>query len=155
MKKSIDILCKLITTLCFIGYFPIAPGTFASIIFSLVWFFTKRSILYYAITFLVLLLGFIFTGYSGRNVFKNSDPKEIVIDEASGILVAFLGFSSEKSFYTLISGILLFRAFDIFKPFPINKIEKIGGSAGIMLDDIFSGVIANALLHILVRFVFK
>lgn len=150
MKNVISRIARIITTLFFMGYFPIAPGTFTSVIFSFVWFFLKFSISYWIITFITLTLGFALTGYSEKNFFRKRDPGEIVIDEASGMLIAFLGISTKRPILILLCGLVVFRMLDILKPFPVKLIEKLGGSAGIMLDDIFSGLVTNAILHILI-----
>lgn len=79
---------------------------------------------------------------------KSNDPSEIVIDEFVGTLITFLFIPINIK--TIILGFLLFRFFDILKPYPIKKIEEIGGSAGIILDDVVAGIYANLMLRFLI-----
>ncbi len=80
------------------------------------------------------------TSKSGKNI---SDPREVVIDEVIGQIIAFLPICNICIFRDAFISFILFRFFDIVKPFPINFIEsKIGGNFGILLDDILAGIMA-------------
>jgi phosphatidylglycerophosphatase A len=81
-----------------------------------------------------------------------SDPGEIVIDELCGYLFAMLG--HPVSFASILSGFLLFRLFDIWKPWPIRLIDrKLPGGAGVMADDILAGTCANVVGLIVLKLV--
>ncbi len=81
-----------------------------------------------------------------------SDPGEIVIDELCGYLVAMTGHT--VSFASILSGFLLFRLFDIWKPWPIRLIDRsVEGGLGIMADDILAGIYANVLGLILLNLI--
>jgi phosphatidylglycerophosphatase A len=82
-----------------------------------------------------------------RKFLLGDDPQEIVIDEVAGLLVTF--FLLPLSWLSLPLGCVLFRVFDMSKPFPIRRLEKIRGGAGIVLDDILAGVYANLSVRIL------
>jgi phosphatidylglycerophosphatase A len=83
--------------------------------------------------------------------FGRRDPGVVVIDEVAGQMVALLFASPEPA--TLVCGFILFRIFDIWKPQPVRRAERIPGASGIMLDDLLAGVYANLILHLL-RWVF-
>ena len=77
------------------------------------------------------------------------DPSEVVIDEVAGFLLTMLFVPFGVA--TLVCGFLLFRAFDIFKPWPAGPAERIGGGWGIMADDLVCGIYANLILQAGVR----
>lgn len=75
------------------------------------------------------------------------DPKEIVLDEVVGMFVTYLAIPLTPLSMTI--GLVLFRLFDIIKPFGIKRLEYVGGSLGIVLDDIAAGAMACATLHLI------
>ena len=86
---------------------------------------------------------------ASEKLIKKKDPGCIVIDEIAGMLVTLAGLPF--NFFTVVVGFVLFRLLDIFKPFPIRYLErKIPGGAGIVVDDIVAGIIANITLRIIV-----
>lgn len=139
---------RIIATVFFIGYFPVAPGTVASAFTMTVLWFLKPSD---AVILFILIASFISGIFASGKIQKQSqkkDPSFIVIDEFAGYLTAviFLPFS----FKNLFAGFILFRFFDILKPPPIRQIEdRTGDGFGIMIDDIIAGVMTNLLLRIL------
>ena len=83
-----------------------------------------------------------------EKILKQNDPGCIVIDEIAGIMVTFL--SLPFNTITVIAGFLIFRFFDILKPFPIRPIErKLAGGTGIVMDDLLAGVYSNIALRLL------
>jgi phosphatidylglycerophosphatase A len=74
------------------------------------------------------------------------DPKEIVLDEVVGMFITYLAIPLTP--LSLAIGLVLFRLFDIIKPFGIKRLEYVGGSLGIVLDDIVAGAMACASLHL-------
>lgn len=81
-------------------------------------------------------------------LFDSHDPKEVVIDEVAGTLVAFAALSTWPMF---IAAFVLFRFFDILKPFPIGWADKnIKGGVGVVADDLIAGILANAIIQILI-----
>ena len=74
-----------------------------------------------------------------------SDPSFVVIDEVAGQMIALI--AAPVQWKTLLAGFILFRAFDIVKPPPLRRLEKIPEGAGIMLDDVGAGLYALALLQ--------
>ena len=140
------VIFKYIATLGFIGYLPVAPGTFGSLVAFAFFILLKPSIFIHIILlFLVIPLGIISSHYA-EILLNNKDSRHIVIDEFCGYLfsVLFIPFSIG---YALIA-FFLFRIFDILKPFPIRKIETaLKGGKGIMADDIAAAIYTNLCLQ--------
>jgi phosphatidylglycerophosphatase A len=74
------------------------------------------------------------------------DPGFVVIDEVAGQMIALIGVPLNWKY--LLAGFILFRAFDIVKPFPLRRLEKLPGGTGIMMDDVGAGLYALVLLQI-------
>ncbi len=74
------------------------------------------------------------------------DPGWIVVDEAAGMLVALAALPQGAGWVGVVAAFLLFRAFDILKPWPVSWADRLHGATGVMLDDILAGAIAAALL---------
>ena len=87
-----------------------------------------------------------------EEIFSKTDPGQVVADEVCGFLVTMILVPSTLS--NIFLGFLLFRFFDITKPYPVRKFEKLPGGWGIVIDDIAAGVYACITLHILGRWVF-
>jgi phosphatidylglycerophosphatase A len=83
-------------------------------------------------------------------ILKSDDPQIVVIDEVAGQLITFLGLATPWTFSSnwqyLLLGLILFRVFDIWKPFPVRQAESLPGGWGIMADDWLAGVYAALLL---------
>jgi phosphatidylglycerophosphatase A len=153
-------LVILISTGFFVGYIPLAPGTFGSLLGCVCWVllsFTTPALNPIAVA-ACTGIGFLVSGYAERRVFKNRDDSRIVIDEISGMLITFVSFRfspDTAGVVLLFTGFGLFRVLDITKPPPIESLQKIGGASGIMLDDIASGAIANGILQCIRLFFFR
>jgi phosphatidylglycerophosphatase A len=137
-------------TFFYIGHLPIAPGTWASLVTTVLVYFIKpywQAPVYIQIAAIVFifLLGIPAASVAEKH-FDKKDPRPCVIDEVAGQMVSLLLVPHAISFY--IAGFLLFRLFDILKPFPVRNAEKIPGGFGIMLDDIAAGLYALGVLHL-------
>ena len=101
------------------------------------------------LSILLIFLGLWFTKkYIGQNI--NSDPKEVVIDEAAGQLIASA--SAGINIYLHLLSFLLFRFFDITKLGPIKFIENKGGAFGIMFDDVLAGIFSALIILFIINF---
>jgi phosphatidylglycerophosphatase A len=142
-----DVLLKYIATLGFIGYLPVAPGTFGSLVSFAFFILLKPSIfIHIFLLFLIVPIGVISSQHAER-LLNDKDSKHIVIDEFCGYLfsVLFIPFSTRSA----LIAFFLFRFFDILKPFPIKKIESsLSGGKGIMADDIVAALYTNLSLQI-------
>jgi Phosphatidylglycerophosphatase A and related proteins len=130
------------------GYIKHAPGTFGSIAGVLLWaFFMPDN---YRIQFIsVITMFFISVLFSSlaEKVYGKKDDQRIVIDEVAGMWLTLLFLP--KTLVFLIAGFILFRLFDVTKPFFIKKLQNIKGGLGITIDDIAAGLIANIILQAL------
>jgi phosphatidylglycerophosphatase A len=129
-----------------VGYVPVAPGTAGSAVGIAIYFLMwRRPFLEQAIvTALITLLGVIASTEASR-FFGKSDPSHVVIDEVAGQLVT-LQWTGVGPLGAAI-GFVLFRALDIVKPWPANRLESLHGGAGIMADDLMAGAYGCAILH--------
>jgi phosphatidylglycerophosphatase A len=80
----------------------------------------------------------------------SKDPQFVVIDEVAGQLVTLI--AVPLAWKTLLAGFILFRVFDIWKPFPIRRLERLPEGTGIMMDDLGAGLYALAIMHLLLHF---
>ena len=129
-----------------VGYIPIAPGTFGSAAGLVLWALLPGSpVVALAVTVVVFVLGVwaasVVERRSGR-----TDPGIVVIDEVLGMLVTLL--FNPVGWGGAVLGFLLFRVFDVIKPYPANRLEHLHGGLGIMADDAMAGVYANIVLRL-------
>jgi len=132
-----------------VGYTPFLPGT-AGTLLGVVIYLVLSRIFTHPFSYVVMLV--IFSGFGvwicGKcdHHFEKKDSPVIVIDEIEGFLIAM--FALPVSFRFIFLGFILFRAFDILKPFKIERLQRLPGGWGIMADDIAAGILANLMLHI-------
>jgi len=149
-------------TFFMVGKIKYAPGTFASI-FTCLLFLILINIFNFFSVFIIFIIISLYAFVAINNSFDqfdSDDPQEIVIDEAIGQSLPLLAIPIYETLYPLpliyyfVSSFLLFRLFDIWKPFPVDYIDNnIDGSIGIILDDIMAGLYTIIFL-ILVFFFF-
>ena len=146
-QRPLNKVLACIVTCCYVGYAPGAPGTYASV-FGCVLIYIFPSI--FANIF--FCAGLVLFSILCVNLFRydGEDPSYIVIDELAGICVAMAGHSI--TLMNTIIGFVLFRIFDIIKPFPIKQAERLKGGYGIVADDVVAGIFANVILIILGQF---
>jgi len=145
-------IIKIIATLFYTGYFPFAPGTIGTLFAVGVYllipeaFIIKLSI---ALPSLIILslLGVYITGSAEKSMSK--DDRRIVLDEFVGFFFGLIFLP--KNFVLIIVAFILFRVFDIFKPEPIFRLQKLKSGWGIMSDDIVAGIYTNICLQIIIR----
>jgi phosphatidylglycerophosphatase A len=136
----------------FVGTVPFAPGTFGSIIGLPICFLISRLNIFLSVIGALLFIFFaIWVAAAAGKILKKEDPGEIVIDEIAGVIVTFVGLPFTLK--TAIAGFVIFRAFDILKPFPIRTLEKkVAGGPGIVLDDVMAGIYGNVILRLAIYF---
>ncbi|MGC9364130.1 MAG: phosphatidylglycerophosphatase A family protein [Fidelibacterota bacterium] len=147
-------LIRTAASFFYVGFFPVAPGTWASLIAMLIWLLLPvQSVI---IRTIIVGLAFV-TGLYVANAAEIQagvdDPAYVVIDEVAGMWLALLllpKFEYPQSFLWALIAFLIFRIFDITKIFPINRLEKMSGGFGIMLDDIAAGLFTAVLLNLII-----
>lgn len=151
MKQKIsDKLLKLYCTFLYLGLLPFAPGTFGTLGAVIPYYLISEfKSIPYLITIIIFALISIYITNQSMRFYKSDDPGEIVIDEACGYL--FTMFMVPFNWVNVLIGFLLFRFFDILKPYPIRKIEKLRDGYGIILDDVLAGIYSNIVLLLIIR----
>jgi phosphatidylglycerophosphatase A len=143
-------LAVFLATVAYCGYFPIAPGTVGSaaglIVYLLVWW-TRSPIVEVALMAVTFAVG-TWAATLAERFFGDTDPGPVVIDEVLGMLVTLAFIPAGWS--AALAGFVLFRVFDVIKPFPADRFEKLHGGLGIMADDAMAGVYANLALRLLI-----
>jgi phosphatidylglycerophosphatase A len=134
----------------FIGYMPFAPGTFGTLIGLPICFLLSRFHTGLVVLWVAVFIGFaIGVASTAEKIFKKKDAAQIVIDEIAGLLVVFIGLPF--NLYTAVCGFIIFRMFDIFKPFPIRWLDrKVSGGSGIVLDDVVAGIYSHLILRLVI-----
>lgn len=159
-RKKLQIVNILLASCFGLGRLPIAPGTWGSlpsVVVFVVTYYTGASLMVRSVTmaFLVLMGSFICVKSAPLMIAKtgNNDPAEVVIDELAGQAVTFLftPMVVKKIWIVAVLGFLLFRVFDIVKPWPCHKLEKLKAGWGILMDDLFAGIYAAIVLLVLVK----
>jgi len=137
------------------GYFPVLPGTVGSAVGvgivaaldAIPFGTTGRDAALIGAAVLIFFVGVWAAGESEK-FFGRTDPGHVVIDEVVGQMVTFL-LVPDASWKLLLAGFVLFRAFDVTKPFPAGRAERLPGGWGIMIDDLLAGVYALVALAFL------
>lgn len=132
-----------------LGYLPGPTGTYGSALGLLIWWVAaswQEPVLECLIA-AALLICSVPAASRAEELLHRADPGQVVCDEVSGQLIAllFLPFSGTVAF----AAFLLFRAFDIVKPFPVNRLELLPRGWGIVADDVMAGLYANVALRFL------
>jgi phosphatidylglycerophosphatase A len=159
---------------CGVGYFPIAPGTMGSLVglglylfiwvesytwlqnraargrLNLLYIFTPQMALMLVVIFVVTMVG-IWAASRAEKLLRKKDPSIVVIDEVAGQMIALLsGPFWAPTWWSVLTAFILFRAFDIWKPYPCRKIEGLHSGLGIMGDDVVAGVYALTVNSVLI-----
>ena len=140
-------LAVFIATAGYCGYFPFAPGTVGSavglIVYLVVWWTQSAAI--EAVLIGGLFAAGVWAGTTAERYFGGIDPGPIVLDEVVGMLItlAFIPVGLSGA----LTGFVLFRIFDVIKPFPAKRLESLHGGLGVMADDAMAAVYANLTLR--------
>ena len=169
-KTPLDYFALAVTTFG-VGYLPLMPGTYGSLVgvgiyllfgwaemnlavnltakgWAQTQIFAWFHVFNLVIFVLFCLLG---TWTAGRatHLFKKKDPQEAVVDEVMGQLLVFLFVPFAISWWLVLAGFLLFRLFDIWKPYPIDSLQNLPAGIGVCADDILAGVYGGVCLSLL------
>ena len=169
-KNFLDYFALAVTTFG-VGYLPLAPGTWGSMVGVAIYLlfgwlennisagFGKRGWTPEQVTawihagnmvvFLLFCLLGIWAASRATKLFKHKDPSQAVVDEVIGQLITFLFIPFNTHWYFVLAGFLLFRLFDIWKPYPIDSLQNLPTGIGVCADDILAGVYAGACLSVI------
>jgi phosphatidylglycerophosphatase A len=169
VRSAKDFLALAIAT-CGVGYLPIAPGTWGSLLAVGLYFLVRVSLFRYPTDTpslvgpygflageLVVITGVtvigIWAASRTERVLKVKDPQKVVVDEVAGQLMAFLPLPLTRIGpwpVLVVIAFLLFRFFDIVKPYPARRLESLHGGLGIMADDLVAGAYAAIVVAVMV-----
>jgi phosphatidylglycerophosphatase A len=162
----LDYLALALTTFG-VGYLPLAPGTWGSMVGVAIYLGFESIAVSFAVSnshsneaisasarfvvgallALLCILGIWAAGRS-TSLLGNLDPSEAVVDEVMGQLIVFLFIPFTFNWKLVLSGFLLFRLFDIWKPYPIRSLESLPAGLGVCADDIVAGVYGGIVLSL-------
>jgi phosphatidylglycerophosphatase A len=151
-----------------VGYSPVAPGTCGSAvgvgIYLLVRQASARAFAFatargwsdesFRTTLMLLLIAIlasigVWAGSRVEKLLGRKDPGAVVVDEVVGQMIAFVFVPFNAGVWTIITGFVAFRLFDIWKPYPIRRLEALDAGLGIMADDVLAGIYAAILMSLL------
>jgi phosphatidylglycerophosphatase A len=139
-----------IATVGGIGYAPVAPGTFGSAAGLLVWWLVPASPAVQAAAIVAIFVIGSWSGSVAERHFGRTDPGQVVVDEVMGMLITL--FLNPVGWMGALAAFLLFRVFDVIKPYPANKLEQLHGGVGVMADDGMAAIYANLALRLGLHF---
>lgn len=158
--KKIPFLIDILATGFYSGKIPFMPGTFGSLVaipIGFLLYLTPYLSIRIGVTALIFFIGaYVADKYS--KITGAEDPGSIVIDEVVGLLIVYIFvdtiFATSFNFLFIITGFILFRIFDILKPFPVSYFDNIKNGWGIMLDDVVAGLYALLFTFLLYKYVY-
>ena len=146
----------LVATFFGAGRLKPGPGTWASLATAVLWALASSRIPLTSRTSATIVAAAAATliGIPAATLVARSsglkDPQFVVIDEVAGQLVTLI--AVPLAWKTFLAGFILFRVFDIWKPFPIRRLERLPEGTGIVVDDLAAGLYALAVMHLLLHF---
>lgn len=156
---------------CGVGYLPLAPGTWGSGIGVLLYLlfqglsmrayrlmsgsgfdatnlYLLRTIIFLLLISAITLAG-VWAATRAETLLGRKDPGKVVVDEVAGQLLAFVFVPAGAPLWVTLTGFILFRLFDIWKPYPVRRLEALESGLGIMGDDVLAGIYAAILLGLI------
>lgn len=163
INGAADFIAVVIATGFGAGFIPFGPGTWGSVVGLLI---AYGLIVVFGADVLMLQNSLIAAGvvsaalgiwasHRAEKIFDRKDASQIVVDEVCRQIISFVfiapylaGLGASWRWW-MIAGFALFRAFDIFKPYPINKLQDLSGGFGVMMDDVLAGIYSAVILSLL------
>ncbi|HEX3345934.1 MAG TPA: phosphatidylglycerophosphatase A [Polyangiaceae bacterium] len=146
MKRAVDRLAWAVATWFGCGLVPKAPGTMGTLgAIPLYLLVAREGQAGVAVAALVVTAVGVWAASVVARDLGKKDPQIVVVDEAAGFLLTMLP-AREPTWLAVVAGFVLFRLFDMLKPWPIRKLEALPGGWGIVLDDIGAGVLGAAVM---------
>jgi phosphatidylglycerophosphatase A len=142
-------LAVVLATVGGAGYAPVAPGTIGSAVGIAIYAATRAWAAGYQVSLLaaITVIGIWASSMAARH-FQREDPGHVVIDEVAGQLLTLC--LLQVGAFGMLVGFLLFRVFDIVKPWPARQLEALHGGLGIMADDLMAGVYGWIVMRVLI-----
>lgn len=137
-------LALLIATVGGIGHAPLAPGTVASAATAVALGLLPASRPALVMLVVAVIVVGTWAAQDAERSLGGKDPGAIVIDEVAGMAVSVIALPLTPA--VLLAGFLLFRVFDVVKPYPANALQRLRGGVGVMIDDLVAGLYALVLL---------
>jgi phosphatidylglycerophosphatase A len=168
IESAADFIAVFIATGFGAGFIPLMPGTWGSIVGSLIAYGFIASFGFDALLLQNVLIAAglvsaalgVWASNRAEKIFDRKDASQIVIDEVFGQIISFViiapylaGLGAGRRWWMIIAGFALFRVFDICKPYPINRLQGLPGGLGVMMDDALAGVYAAVALSLLLTLV--
>ena len=146
MVVRVNALATLVATFVYTGFFPFAPATFATAVFLAFYWLVPGGewLAHWSVLVATTLLSI--PAATRVEKTRGKDPSCVVIDEVVGIQIALVG--AEPTLAGVAAAFFLFRLFDIWKPFPIHRLQSWPGGWGIVADDALAGVYSRVVLAI-------
>jgi len=149
MRKFLDNISKFIASFFGIGFIPLMPGTFGSLAGAGIYYLLRNNeFIFYTLLFFLAVAGFMVSARE-EIAFKKKDSRLIVIDEVVGAMISFI--AVPFNMLNLVIVFVLFRIFDVFKPYPIRLLEKAPAGFGVILDDVAAGICSNIVFQVAFR----
>jgi phosphatidylglycerophosphatase A len=165
-RRTLADYVALAVATCGVGLLPIAPGTWGSLVgvglyllaraASVEFFAARNTAQVEAVqtaAALVLLISVTLAGVwaasRAEKLLGRKDPGAVVIDEVAGQLITFAFVPFKSGMWVIVAGFVLFRAFDIWKPYPVRRLEALESGLGIMADDVLAGFYAATVLALI------
>lgn len=145
-------MSKALWSFLYLGYNPVLPGTAGSMGGLLVYLAVMRlpgGVVLVPVSAAILFGAAVWGGHLAEGYYDEIDPKPCVIDEGCGMLVSLVGIATVPIWKGAVLAFLLFRLYDVLKPFPVGRAEKLGGGWGIAMDDVVAGIYANVSCQVL------
>jgi phosphatidylglycerophosphatase A len=155
-RQDAPFWATMVATFFGVGRIKPGPGTWGSLAAVILWAFASLQIPVTSRIWATIIAAAVVTLIgipAATQIVRASgvkDPQFVVIDEVAGQLVALIGVP--LGWKTFLAGFILFRVFDIWKPFPIRRLERLPDGTGIVVDDLGAGLYALAIMHLLLHF---
>ena len=158
-RRSVADYAALGVATCGVGFLPLAPGTWGSAVGVGVFLLFERlsaqvpeSVRTTALLFLILAVSLAGAWAATRveALLQVKDPGKVVVDEVSGQLIAFAFLPRGAGWWAVAAGFVAFRVFDMWKPYPVRRLEGLESGLGVMADDVLAGAYAALVVSLLI-----
>jgi phosphatidylglycerophosphatase A len=144
--RRTPVLPLALATAIGVGYAPVASGTFGSAAGLILWAVLPGDWLVQALVIAALAVVGSWSSSVAERYFEAADPSQVVIDEVMGMLITL--FMVPVGWKGALVGFFLFRVFDVIKPYPANRLERLPAGMGVMADDFMAAIYANLALRL-------